>query len=88
MAKKKVLNFTILHDSTMMEHMTLNLKIKGSNAATSIAREKLVLDFTHNNTVVDYQTHNLKIKGLNLATGFATKKKTKKKVLWFIIGLR
>jgi hypothetical protein len=60
------------------EHLTFNLKIKGSNAATSIGREKLVLVFTHYNTVVDYQTHNLKIKGLNLATGFATEKKTNK----------
>jgi hypothetical protein len=69
--------------------MIHNPKIKGSNAATSIGREKLVLVFTHYNTVVDYQTHNHKIKGLNLATGFATEKKTKKReVLWFIVGLR
>ncbi len=40
MAKKKVLNFTILYDSTMMEHLTLKLKIRGSNAANHIGREK------------------------------------------------
>jgi hypothetical protein len=88
MAEKKLLNLTILYDSTMMEHLTLNLKIKGSNAATSIGREELVLDFTHNNTVVDYQTHNLKIKGLNPATGLVKEKVANKDVFWFIIGLR
>ncbi len=41
MAKKKVLNFTILHDSTMVEHLTLNLKIKGSSPTSEFEREKV-----------------------------------------------
>jgi hypothetical protein len=75
----------ILHwlcpSSTVVEYLTLNPKIKASNLAIGISKEKMVKNMFHqlcpSSTMVQYPTLNPKIKASNHANGIGRGKMAK-----------
>jgi hypothetical protein len=65
---------TVISDSTVVEHLTHNSQVDGSNPATSMVRWRMAKILTYiataisSSTVVKHLTHNPQIDGSNPTT--------------------